>query len=230
MYILSLIQLVILVGLSRKCRGYVPFERLSNLTLCFHANHWKSLRHKINSFLGPYPRQVSYFTVVITPLHIKGLINLQAKHSCLVCHCVQGSITHELFMIICVLSSTQSIHEQEEMMARTMTNVLQIVNSVFSTAIKAAYPGFTPMKGTVQGSGGKFGDYKCLAAMPIAQVCRTQQCVWLRVCLVWVITCTQKSNCRGLYRGREGGGGGRGGDMPPPKLCPPSAKFPTIHT
>ena len=57
-------------------------------------------------------------------------------------------------------------------MARTMTNVLQIVQSVFSTAIKAAYPGFSPAKGIVQssGSGGKFGDYKCMAAMPIAQV------------------------------------------------------------
>ena len=57
-------------------------------------------------------------------------------------------------------------------MARTMTNVLQIVHSVFSTAIKASYPGFSPAKGIVQssGSGGKFGDYKCMAAMPIAQV------------------------------------------------------------
>ena len=55
-------------------------------------------------------------------------------------------------------------------MARTMTNVLQIVHSVFSTAIKSAYPGFSPVKGMVQGSGGKFGDYKCMAAMPIAQV------------------------------------------------------------
>lgn len=62
-------------------------------------------------------------------------------------------------------------------MARTMTNVLQIVNSVFSTAIKAAYPGFTLAKGTVQGSGGRFGDYKCMAAMPIAQVCRIAACV-----------------------------------------------------
>lgn len=57
-------------------------------------------------------------------------------------------------------------------MARTMTNVFQIVNSIFSTAIKAAYPGFTSVKGTIQGAGpaGKFGDYKCMAAMPIAQV------------------------------------------------------------
>lgn len=59
-------------------------------------------------------------------------------------------------------------------MARTMTNVLQIVNSIFSTAIKTAYPGFTSVKGTIQGSGpgGKFGDYKCMVAMPIAQVSR----------------------------------------------------------
>ena len=57
-------------------------------------------------------------------------------------------------------------------MARTMTNVLQSVHSVFSTAIKAAYPGFSLAKGIVQasGPGGKFGDYKCMAAMPIAQV------------------------------------------------------------
>ena len=55
-------------------------------------------------------------------------------------------------------------------MARTMTNVLHIVNGLFTTAIRAAYPSFTQLKGTVQGSGGKFGDYKCMAAMPIAQV------------------------------------------------------------
>ena len=66
----------------------------------------------------------------------------------------------------------QSIQEQEEKMARTMANVLQIVSSVFSTAIKSAYPGFSIPRGMVQssGSGGKFGDYKCMAAMPIAQV------------------------------------------------------------
>ena len=72
-------------------------------------------------------------------------------------------------------------------MARTMTNVLQIVNSVFSTAIKAAYPGFPLAKGTVQGSGqgsgGRFGDYKCMAAMPIAQVCRMEACVNVCVCV-----------------------------------------------
>jgi arginyl-tRNA synthetase len=70
----------------------------------------------------------------------------------------------------------RSIQAEEEKMARTMTNVLQIVHSVFSTAIKASYPGFSPAKGIVQssGSGGKFGDYKCMAAMPIAQMLKKQ--------------------------------------------------------
>ena len=53
---------------------------------------------------------------------------------------------------------------------KNMTNVLNVVNSVFTTAIRSLYPGFTT-KGIVQGSsGGKFGDYKCIAAMSISQV------------------------------------------------------------
>jgi len=58
-------------------------------------------------------------------------------------------------------------------MARTMTNVLHIMQSLLGTAIRSTYPGFTQLKGIVQssGGGGRFGDYKCMAAMPIAKVC-----------------------------------------------------------
>ena len=53
-----------------------------------------------------------------------------------------------------------------------MTNVLGVVNGLFSTAIRSLYPGYTHLRGVVQGSGGgsKFGDYKCIAAMSISQV------------------------------------------------------------
>lgn len=51
-----------------------------------------------------------------------------------------------------------------------MTNVLRIVNGVFTSAIRSVYPGCTELNATVQHSGSKFGDYKCMAAMPIAQV------------------------------------------------------------
>ena len=53
-----------------------------------------------------------------------------------------------------------------------MTNVLGVVNSLFSAAIRSVYPNYTSLKGVVQGSGGKFGDYKCVAAMSISQVHR----------------------------------------------------------
>ena len=58
-------------------------------------------------------------------------------------------------------------------MAWTMTNVLHIMQSLLGTAIRSTYPSFTQLKGIVQssGGGGRFGDYKCMAAMPIAKVC-----------------------------------------------------------
>lgn len=51
-----------------------------------------------------------------------------------------------------------------------MTNTLRVVNGFFTSAIRGLYPEFTALKGTVQHSGSKFGDYTCTAAMPIAQV------------------------------------------------------------
>ena len=53
-----------------------------------------------------------------------------------------------------------------------MTNVLTVINGLFSTAIRSLYPGYANLKAIVQPSAlsGKFGDYKCVAAMSIAQV------------------------------------------------------------
>ena len=58
---------------------------------------------------------------------------------------------------------------------KCMTNVLGVINGLFTTAIRGLYPGHTHlMKGVVQssGPGGRFGDYKCIAAMSISQVCQ----------------------------------------------------------
>ena len=55
-----------------------------------------------------------------------------------------------------------------------MTNVLSVINGLFTTAIRSLYPGHVhSLKGVVQfsGSGSRFGDYKCVAAMPISKVC-----------------------------------------------------------
>ena len=51
-----------------------------------------------------------------------------------------------------------------------MTNVLSVISAVFSSAIRSVCPGVA-LKGLVQSSGGRFGDYKCMAAMPVSQVC-----------------------------------------------------------
>ena len=54
-----------------------------------------------------------------------------------------------------------------------MTNVLSVINGLFTTAIRSLYPGHAhALKGVVQfsGSGSRFGDYKCVAAMPISKV------------------------------------------------------------
>lgn len=58
-----------------------------------------------------------------------------------------------------------------------MTNILRVVNGVFTHAIRSLYPGVPELKATVQYSGSKFGDYKCMAAMPIAQVCTCKQLI-----------------------------------------------------
>ena len=50
------------------------------------------------------------------------------------------------------------------------TNVLLVVQQVFWRTIRNLYPEFNLPKNAVQYSGGKFGDYKCMAAMPISQV------------------------------------------------------------
>ena len=72
---------------------------------------------------------------------------------------------------------------------KSMTNVLAIMNSVFTTAIRSVYPAFTQTKALIQPtSDDKFGDYKCIAAMPISQVhvC----CVHvLYVCVFVCVTC-----------------------------------------
>ena len=50
-----------------------------------------------------------------------------------------------------------------------MTNVLSVVNGLFTRTVRTLYPEFTQLKNTVQNSA-KFGDYKCMVAMPLAQV------------------------------------------------------------
>lgn len=54
-----------------------------------------------------------------------------------------------------------------------MTNVLSLINGLFTTAIRSLYPGHAhSLKGVIQfsGSGSRFGDYKCIAAMPLSKV------------------------------------------------------------
>ncbi len=51
-----------------------------------------------------------------------------------------------------------------------MTNVLSVVSGLFTQSIRNLYPEFTQLKSVLQYSGAKFGDYKCMAAMPIAKV------------------------------------------------------------
>lgn len=65
--------------------------------------------------------------------------------------------------------SPQSISEEEAKRETQMTNVLGVVGALFRSAIRKAYPSFTQTQDIVQRSA-KFGDYQCVAAMPIANV------------------------------------------------------------
>lgn len=53
-----------------------------------------------------------------------------------------------------------------------MTNILGVVNGIFSSTIRSLYPEFTQLKQMLQHShsGSTPGDYTCMAAMPIAKV------------------------------------------------------------
>ena len=53
-----------------------------------------------------------------------------------------------------------------------MTNVQAVINGLFKSAIRLAYPGMAEGPGTVVQalSDLKFGDYKCPASMSLAQV------------------------------------------------------------
>lgn len=53
---------------------------------------------------------------------------------------------------------------------KCMTNVLSVVDGIFSSSVRVLYPEFNQLKNTLQHCGGKFGDYKCTVALPIAQV------------------------------------------------------------
>ena len=53
---------------------------------------------------------------------------------------------------------------------QSMTNVLRVVEGLFTSTIRKLYPSFSQLKGTVQSSSGKFGDYKSNAAVQISQV------------------------------------------------------------
>ena len=58
-----------------------------------------------------------------------------------------------------------------------MTNVLSVINSLFTTALRTLHPEFKVPKSFVQlnMSGGKFGDYKC-NTLALAQV-TASECV-----------------------------------------------------
>ena len=64
----------------------------------------------------------------------------------------------------------QSIAEEEARQMQSMTNVLRVVEGLFSSTIRKLYPSFSQLKGSVQSSSGKFGDYKSNAAVQISQV------------------------------------------------------------
>ena len=58
---------------------------------------------------------------------------------------------------------------------QSMTNVLRVVEGLFSSTIRKLYPSFSQLKGSVQSSSGKFGDYKSNAAVQISQVTLAHQ-------------------------------------------------------
>lgn len=52
-----------------------------------------------------------------------------------------------------------------------MTNVKAVISAFFKTALRGAYPTYYTSKPIVQNSGAeRFGDYKCIVAMPLANV------------------------------------------------------------
>lgn len=52
-----------------------------------------------------------------------------------------------------------------------MTNVAGVVSALFKTALRKTYPLFTSNKSIIQRNDAlRFGDYKCTAAMSVAQV------------------------------------------------------------
>ncbi|KAL5460052.1 hypothetical protein EMCRGX_G033470 [Ephydatia muelleri] len=69
-----------------------------------------------------------------------------------------------------ILHLQRAIAEEQTKAMKSMTNVLAVMNSVFTTAVRSVYPAFTQTKALIQTTTDeKFGDYKCIAAMPISQ-------------------------------------------------------------
>ncbi len=65
----------------------------------------------------------------------------------------------------------QSIAEEEEKQLVHMISVLGVVNTLFKTAIRHAYPNIPVQPAVVQALANlKFGDYKCIAPMPLSKV------------------------------------------------------------
>lgn len=80
----------------------------------------------------------------------------------------------------------QSISDEESKRSNYMTNVQAVVTALFRTAIGQSYPMYSKTKALVTPSTTeRFGDYKCIAAMPIAQV---------RVCIPHCLHCSD-GNC-----------------------------------
>ena len=81
-----------------------------------------------------------------------------------------NEVVHTLSISTGSIMLFQSISLERSKGMKYMTNVLSVINGVFTHAIRNLYPEFGQLKNVLQYSGAKFGDYKCMAAMPIAQV------------------------------------------------------------
>ncbi|XP_019859940.1 PREDICTED: arginine--tRNA ligase, cytoplasmic-like [Amphimedon queenslandica] len=63
----------------------------------------------------------------------------------------------------------KSIADENTKRALHMTNVRSVITAIFRTALCKCYPSFNTTRAIIQASGAeRFGDYKCVAAMPLA--------------------------------------------------------------
>ena len=75
----------------------------------------------------------------------------------------------------------QSIADEEALLMKSLVNVQSMLNALFTTAVKRTYPFVTKTDNLIHPSNqAKFGDYKFVATMQIAQVC---VCVCVYACM-----------------------------------------------